>query len=294
MKLGIHFVNFALPGGPPALADTLAATARAAEDGGCTTFTLMDHWFQMESFATSQDPMLEGYTSLGYLAGLTSQMTLGLLVTGVTYRHPGLLAKIVTTVDVLSGGRAQLGIGAAWYEREHLGLGVPFPPLGERFERLEETLQICHQMWSDDDGPYSGRYYQLAETICSPPPVQRPRPRILVGGSGERKTLRLVAQYADACNLFAPDPEVVAHKLEVLERHCEAEGRDPASIQRTILGFGDPLADVDAFVATMAGYAEMGVDLVEVMPPGPDPAAWAARLGEQVIPRLDQLGPAGS
>jgi F420-dependent oxidoreductase-like protein len=294
MKLGIHFVNFALPGGPPALADTLAATARAAEDGGCTTFTLMDHWFQMESFATSQDPMLEGYTSLGYLAGLTSQMTLGLLVTGVTYRHPGLLAKIVTTVDVLSGGRAQLGIGAAWYEREHLGLGVPFPPLGERFERLEETLQICHQMWSDDDGPYSGRYYQLAETICSPPPVQRPRPRILVGGSGERKTLRLVAQYADACNLFAPDPEVVAHKLEVLDRHCEAEGRDPASIQRTILGFGDPLADVDAFVATMAGYAEMGVDLVEVMPPGPDPAAWAARLGEQVIPRLDQLGPAGS
>jgi F420-dependent oxidoreductase-like protein len=294
MKLGIHFVNFTLPGGPAALADTLAATARAAEDGGCTTFTLMDHWFQMESFATSQDPMLEGYTSLGYLAGLTSQMTLGLMVTGVTYRHPGLLAKIVTTVDVLSGGRAQLGIGAAWYEREHLGLGVPFPPISERFERLEETLQICHQMWSDDDGPYTGRHYQLAETICSPRPVQQPRPRILVGGSGERKTLRLVALYADACNLFAPDPEVVAHKLEVLDRHCEAEGRDPAAIQRTILGFGDPLADTEAFVASMAGYAEMGVDLVEVMPPGPDPAAWAARLGEEVIPRLDELGPAGS
>jgi F420-dependent oxidoreductase-like protein len=294
MKLGIHFVNFNLPGGPAALAPTLAATARAAEDGGCSTFTLMDHWFQMESFATSQDPMLEGYTSLGYLAGLTSQMTLGLMVTGVTYRHPGLLAKIVTTVDVLSGGRAQLGIGAAWYEREHLGLGVPFPPLSERFERLEETLQICHQMWSDDEGPYTGRHYQLAETICSPPPVQQPRPRILVGGSGERKTLRLVAQYADACNLFAPDPEVVAHKLEVLDRHCETEGRDPGSIQRTILGFGDPLADVDAFLATMAGYAAMGVDLVEVMPPGPDPAAWVTRLGEEVVPRLDELGPAGS
>ena len=294
MKLGIHFANFTLPGGPEALAPTLAATARAAEDAGCTTFTLMDHWFQMEEFATSEDPMLEGYTSLGFLSGLTERMTLGLMVTGVTYRHPGLLAKIVTTLDVLSGGRAQLGIGAAWYEREHLVLGVPFPALGERFERLEETLQICHQMWSDDDGPFTGRYYQLAETICSPPPIQQPRPRILVGGSGERKTLRLVAQYADACNLFAPDPAVVAHKLEVLDRHCDAEGRDPATIQRTILGFGDPLADVDAFVATMAGYAEMGIDLVEVMPTGPDPAGWASGLGEEVVPRLGELGPSGS
>ena len=147
--------------------------------------------------------MLEGYTSLGFLAGQTDTMTLGLLVTGVTYRHPGLLAKIVTTLDVLSGGRAQLGIGAAWYEREHRGLGVPFPPLAERFERLEETLQICLQMWSDDAGPYEGRHYHLAETICSPPPISSPRPSLLIGGSGERKTLRLVARYADACNLFA-------------------------------------------------------------------------------------------
>jgi F420-dependent oxidoreductase-like protein len=291
MKLGIHFVNFNLPGGSGLLGPTLAATARAAEDGGCTTFTLMDHWFQMEQFATSQDPMLEGYTSLGFLAGQTQRMTLGLLVTGVTYRNPGLLAKIVTTLDVVSGGRAQLGIGAAWYEREHLGLGVPFPPLGERFERLEETLQICLQMWSDDDGPYEGAHYRLAETICAPPPVQQPRPRILVGGSGERKTLLLVARYADACNLFAPDPAVVAHKLEVLDRHCDAEGRDPSAIQRTILGFGDPLDDVDAFVASMEGYAKLGIDLVEVMPPGPDPADWASRLGESVVPRLAELGP---
>src|ERR1700727_211814 len=221
MELGIHFANFTLPGGAEALAPTLAATARAAEDVGCSTFTLMDHWFQMEEFATSQDPMLEGYTSLGYLSGLTERMTLGLIVTGVTYRHPGRLAKIVTTLDVLSGGRAQLGIGAAWYEREHLGLGVPFPGISERFERLEETIQICNQMWSDDDGPYQGDHYQLAETICSPRPLQTPRPRILIGGSGERKTLRLVAQYADACNLVAISPEVVAHKLEVLERHCD-------------------------------------------------------------------------
>ncbi len=176
MRVGIHFVNFTLPGAPRTLGPTLAATARIAEDSGVSVFTLMDHWFQMEMMAPAQDPMLEGYTALGFLAGQTSTIRLGLLVTGVTYRHPGLLAKTVTTLDVLSGGRAQLGIGAAWYEREHRGLGVPFPPLAERFERLEETLQICLQMWSDDDGPYQGRHYQLAETVCSPPPVTVPRP----------------------------------------------------------------------------------------------------------------------
>ncbi|HEX3947418.1 MAG TPA: LLM class F420-dependent oxidoreductase, partial [Acidimicrobiales bacterium] len=279
-----------LPGGPEAIGPTLAATAKAAEEGGCSTFTLMDHWFQMEQFATSEDPMLEGYTSLGFLAGLTQRMTLGLLVTGVTYRQPGLLAKTVTTLDVLSGGRAQLGIGAAWYEREHRGLGVPFPPVSERFERLEETLQICHQMWSDDDGPYEGRHYQLAETICSPPPVSRPRPRILIGGSGERKTLRLVAAYADACNLFAPEPAVVAHKLEVLARHCEAESRDPATVEKTILGMTEPLDDVDGFLAAMEEYAELGVELVEVVPRAPDPAGWVAELGEKVVPRLAEIG----
>lgn len=289
MRLGIHFVNFSLPGAPDALAPTLAATARAADEVGCSTVTLMDHWFQMEQFATAQDPMLEGYTSLGYLAGLTERVTLGLLVTGVTYRRPGLLAKIVTTLDVLSRGRARLGIGAAWYEREHKALGVDFPPVGERFERLEETLQICLQMWSEDDGPYVGKHFQLAETICSPRPIQQPRPPILVGGSGERKTLRLVARYADACNLFAPDPAVVAHKLEVLTRHCDAEGRDPDSIERTILGFANPFDDVSAFVSSMAGYAAMGIGLVELMPPGPDPAGWVRRLGEQVVPRLAEL-----
>jgi F420-dependent oxidoreductase-like protein len=289
MKLGIHFVNFTLPGGNRALATALVGTARAAEEGGCSLFTLMDHWFQMEQFATSEDPMLEGYTSLGYLAGLTETMTLSLLVTGVTYRHPGLLAKIVTTLDVLSGGRAQLGIGAAWYEREHRGLGVPFPPLGERFERLEETLQICHQMWSTDDGPFEGRHYQLAETICSPPPIQQPRPRILVGGGGERKTLALVARYADACNLFATDPGDVAHKIEVLERHCDAESRDPATIDKTVLGAIDPVADPDTFLAAMEQYAALGVDLVEVVPMGPDPVAWVTQLTESVAPRLAEF-----
>jgi len=289
MELGIHFANFTLPGGPEALGPTLAGTARAAEEGGCSVFTLMDHWFQMETFASSQDPMLEGYTALGFLAGQTQAMTLSLLVTGVTYRHPGLLAKIVTTLDIVSGGRAQLGLGAAWYEREHLGLGVPFPDISERFDRLEETLQICHQMWSDDDGPFDGRYYQLAETICSPPPIQQPAPKILVGGSGERKTLRLVARYADACNLFAPEPSVVAHKLEVLARHCEAEGRDPDTIKKTILGFGDPFTDANAFLTGMEDYAKMGVDLVEVMPLTPDPVRWVEQVTEQVVPRLRNL-----
>jgi F420-dependent oxidoreductase-like protein len=289
VHLGIHYVNFTLPGGPEAIGPTLAETARVAEEVGCSSFTQMDHWFQMEQFATSEDPMLEGYTSLGFLAGQTHTMSLGLLVTGVTYRNPGLLAKIVTTLDVLSGGRAVFGIGAAWYEREHRGLGVPFPPVAERFERLEEALQVCLQMWSDDDGPYEGKHYQLAETICVPPPIQRPRPPILIGGGGERKTLRLVARYADACNLFATDVDGVRHKLEVLARHCDDVGRDPAEIRTTILGGGDPVGDPDGFVAAMEQYASLGVDLVEVVPPGPDPVAFVGEL-DGVARRLAELG----
>jgi len=290
MELGIHFANFTLPGGPEAIGPALSGTARAAEEGGCAAFTLMDHYFQMEEFADRHEPMLEGYTGLGFLAGRTERITLGLLVTGVTYRHPGLLAKIVTTLDVVSGGRAQLGIGAAWYEREHAGLGVPFPPVSERFERLEETLQICHQMWSDDEGPFAGVHYQLAETICSPRPVSSPRPRILVGGSGERKTLRLVARYADACNLFATEPSEVAHKLEVLDRHCADEQRDPASITRTVLGMADPLGDIDGFLSTMEEYAALGIRMVDVMPLAEDPVAYVTRLGEEVVPRLADIG----
>ena len=290
MELGIHFANFSLPGGPGAIGPILSGTARAAEDAGCTTFTLMDHYFQMEEFADRHEPMLEGYTALGYLAGRTEHLHLGLMVTGVTYRHPGLLAKIVTTLDVVSGGRSQLGIGAAWYEKEHLGLGVPFPPTSERFERLEETLQICHQMWSDDDGPFEGKHYRLAETICSPRPVSDPRPRILVGGSGERKTLRLVARYADACNLFASEPDEIAHKLEVLDRHCADAGRDPSEIRRTMLTMADPLADPDGFLRSMEPYAALGIELVEITPLVEDPAAWAGRLGDKVVPGLAQLG----
>src|ERR1700691_50412 len=196
MNLDLHVPRFTWPGGPEAIGPTLTTLAQTAESVGVRTLSVMDHWFQMDLMWPADEPMLEGYTTLGFVAGKTERLRLRLLVTGVTYRHPGLLAKTVTTLDVLSGGRAQLGIGAAWYEREHLGLGVPYPPISERFERLEETLRICQQMWSDDNGPFDGQHYQLAETICSPPPISRPSPKILIGGSGERKTLRLVARYA--------------------------------------------------------------------------------------------------
>jgi F420-dependent oxidoreductase-like protein len=290
MDIALHLPRFDIPGGPQALPSVLAATARTADETGFSALTLMDHWFQMEQpGTTADDPMLEGYTTLGYLAGQTRRLSLGLLVTGVTYRHPGLLAKTITTLDVLSGGRALLGVGAAWYEREHHGLGIPFPPVAERFERLEETLQICRQMWSEDTGPYTGRHYQLAETICSPAPLQRPGPPIVIGGMGEKKTLRLVARYGDACNLFAFDPGEIARKLDVLARHCDTEGRDPAQITKTIIGPFDPLADTDAFLTTMQDYARLGIQQVWVNPTGPDPADWTARVGEHVLPKLHHI-----
>jgi F420-dependent oxidoreductase-like protein len=289
MRMDVHYANFSYPGWEHALVDRLSETARVADEGGIAMFTLMDHWFQMEGLGGPSEPMLEGYTGLGYLAGITSKMRLSLLVTGTTYRHPGLLAKIVTTLDVLSRGRAMLGIGAAWYEREHRGLGVPFPPTRERFERLEETLQIVRQMWSDEDGAFDGRHYQLAETVCVPPPVQQPHPPILIGGSGEQKTLRFVARYADACNLFANDPEVVAHKLSVLRAHCESEGTDYDAIEKTILAMIDPAEDTDAFLAAMEKYAALGVSLVSVVPRGDDPVAWMTEVCDSVLPRLQDV-----
>jgi F420-dependent oxidoreductase-like protein len=234
--------------------------------------------------------MLEGYTALGYLAAHTSKIDLSLLVTGVTYRHPGLLAKIVTTLDVLSGGRAVLGIGAAWFEREHRGLGVPFPPVAERFERLEETLRICGQMWDQENsGPFEGKHYQLAETLCSPQPINRPK--VLIGGGGERKTLRLVAQYGDACNLFASSPNDVEHKLDVLRRHCDDVGRGYDEIRKTIIAT-NPRPSLDTreeFVRQMAGYAELGVQAVIVTPTTGSPAAWIEGMAP-AVPQLAELG----
>jgi F420-dependent oxidoreductase-like protein len=287
MKLGIHFMNFTLPGEPATLAGIISDTARIADDGGVSSFTFMDHWFQMEQFGDAHDPMLEGYTSLGFVAGQTSRMRLGLLVTGVTYRHPGLLAQTVTTLDVLSSGRAVLGIGAAWYEREHLALGVPYPSIKERFERLEETLQICKQMWSDDEGPFDGTYFQLAETICSPKPIQPSGPPIMIGGSGEKKTLKLVARYGDQTNLFAEGPDVVAHKLDVLRAHCDAEGRDYDTIENTIIYGGDPFAA--GFASELEQYAALGIKEVKMAPKGDDPVAWTRRVVDEVLPKIANI-----
>jgi F420-dependent oxidoreductase-like protein len=290
MNLGLHYWTFSTPTETAAIGPTLAETARIADDGGVASFTVMDHYLQMEQAGSADEPMLEAYTTLGYVAALTRRITLGVLVTGVMYRYPGLLAKIVTTLDVVSGGRGRLGIGASWYEREQRALGVPVVPIAERFERLEETLQICLQMWSDNDGPYEGRHYQLTETLCSPRPVTQPHPPILVGGGGEKRTLLLVARYADACNLFTGSPSDVAQKLDVLRRHCDDEGRDYDSITKTALHVGLPVLDnIDQFLADAEQYAELGFSELEVMPDR-NPADFATNLAERVVPRLNAIG----
>jgi F420-dependent oxidoreductase-like protein len=240
MKIGLQIIRFNWDGvAPQQIGAKVAEISRTADAVGFDSLWVMDHFFQMEMPARgldAQQPMMDGYTLLSFMAGHTQRATLGTLVTGVHYRQPGHLIKIVTNLDVLSGGRAMLGIGAGWYERESRGLGFPFPPVAERFERLEETLRLAKQMWADDPSPFQGKHYQLAEPINHPQPLSKPRPRILIGGSGEKKTLRLVAQYADACNLFAyAGPEGVQQKLDILKAHCDALGRDYDTIERTTL-----------------------------------------------------------
>jgi F420-dependent oxidoreductase-like protein len=289
VKLGLHYWNFSTPTRSAEIASTLAETARVAEHAGVSSFTVMDHFFQMEGAGSADEPMLEGYSALAFVAAVTQRLTLGTLVTGVMHRHPGVLAKTVTTLDVLSGGRARLGIGASWYEREQRGLGVPVVPLGERFDRLEEALRICLQMWSDDNGRFDGDHYKLAETLCSPAPLRQPHPPIMIGGGGEKRTLRLVARYADACNLFATGSEEVAHKLDVLRAHCDAEGRDYDRIEKTVAFVRPVLADVDAFLADMEEYAALGVTEVQVMPDG-HPVKFTERLADGVLGRLSLIG----
>ena len=238
MKIGLQIPRFTWPSGPEGLADKLAEIGRTADDAGFASIWVMDHFFQLEPMLGKADePMLEGYGALSFLAAVTKRVRLGTLVSGVVYRQPAFLVKQATNLDVLSGGRAYYGIGAGWYEREARGLGFPFPPLAERFEWLEETLQITHQMWSGDVKPFKGQHFRLAEGICSPLPLSKPHPPIMIGGMGETKTLRMVAQYGDACNLFAGDNyDVLLHKLEVLRGHCERLGRPYEEIERTTLG----------------------------------------------------------
>jgi F420-dependent oxidoreductase-like protein len=259
VKIGLQIPDFTTAAGPGRLGADLATVARTADDAGFEFVAVMDHFFQIGAIGPPEREMLEAYTTLGYLAGCTSRAKLLTLVTGAVYRSPGMLAKIVTTLDVLSGGRAWLGIGAAWNEEESNGLGIPFPPVAERFERMEETLQICLQMWSGDESPYHGRHYRLERPLNSPQALSSPHPPILIGGSGERKTLRLVARYAQACNLF-PSPEV-ARKLDVLRAHCDAEGRDYDDITKTcyfIFDVGEKGEKAGEVVDQLGGLAEMG------------------------------------
>jgi F420-dependent oxidoreductase-like protein len=292
MKIGLEVVTFSGP--TDGIASTLADIARTVDESGFASLWVMDHLFQMApALGTADLPMLESYSALNYLAGLTKRVRLGTSVTAVPYRHPGQLLKAVTALDILSGGRAYFGIGAGWYEREARGLGIPFPPLKERFERLEETLQIAHQMFTDDRRPFEGKHYQLAEPINSPPPLSKPHPPILIGGGGENKTLRLVAQYGDACNLYVRlGVPALQHKLDVLKRHCEQVGRPYEDIERTALGSitfapgGTTAAEV---VQTCRELAEIGIQHVIFNMPNAYEITHLETIGREIIPEVAAL-----
>jgi F420-dependent oxidoreductase-like protein len=290
MKLGLHISDFTWDGGPIELRDKLGDVAMRAEQAGYDRLSVMDHLWQIAHLGPPEHEMLEAYTALGFLAAKTKRVKLLTVVTAVVYRDPGLLAKAVTTLDVLSGGRAMLGIGAAWNEEEARGLGLFFPSTAERFERLEEALQICQQMWSDDDGPYEGKHYHLARTLNSPQSLSRPHPPILIGGAGERKTLRLVAQYADACNIF--DTPELPHKLEVLREHCERLQRDYDQIEKTAqlrFDLGRNGERVEQTIEHLHELAELGIEvahggLADVSKPGT-----LELMAERVIPAVADM-----
>lgn len=297
MKVGLQINRFTWPGGPEAIGPTLARIVRDADDIGFDSIWVMDHFFQIRGIGPADEPMLEGWTTLGFMAAHSSRARLGLMVGGVHYRQPGLWVKAATTLDVLSGGRAWLGIGAAWNEQESRGLGFRFPPLGERFEMLEETLAIAHGMWSGEHGSeeaFEGRQFQAERLLNSPQSLSRPRVPILIGGGGEKKTLRLVARYADACNVFGT-PEAIAHKYGILAEHCAAIGRDPDEIERSTLqqvalgngsaGTSTPTQLIDRFgdlADAGAQHVIFGVRDVA------DPAI-LERLGREVLPALRDL-----
>lgn len=293
MRIGLQIPSFTWPGGPNQLGPTLRLVGQAADEAGFASLWVMDHFFQIEMVGKPDEPMLEGYSTLSYLAAVTKRVRLGTLVTGVVYRHPGILVKTVTTLDNLSGGRVYLGIGAAWNEREAIGLGVPFPPIKERFERLEEVLQIAHLMWSGKVTAYRGKHYQLAETLNSPPPLTKPHPPILVGGSGEKKTLRLVARYADACNLFGfPGPDVIRTKLEILRRHCEEVGRPYEEIEKTAVGrmdLGPGGISARRAIEYCRGLSDAGIRHLILALPRVHEITPIDVIGKEVIPAVAEL-----
>jgi F420-dependent oxidoreductase-like protein len=285
MELGFHIADFTWNHPAAELGPTLGRVAVAAEAAGVGRLTVVDHLWQVAAYGTAEEPMLEAYTTLGYLAAVTQRVRLHALVTSAVYRDPGLLAKMISTLDVLSGGRAGLGIGAAWYEAEAVGLGLLFPPLAERFERLEETLQICRQMWSGTEQPYQGQHYQLGRTLNVPLPLSGPEPFLMVGGSGERKTLRLVAQYATACNLFfRPDS---ARKLDVLRSHCGAVGRDYERIEKTTTIALDASSDRSQLLGLLSQARDTGFTTAYLYARNPSPLAVVDLLAE-VIPEISR------
>ena len=272
---------------------TLSRIGMAAEEAGFSSLWVMDHFFQIEMIGKPEEPMLEAYGTLSYLAAVTKHIRLGALVTGVIYRYPGVLVKTATTLDVLSGGGTYFGVGAGWYEREAIALGVPFPPMKERFERLEETVQIALQMWSGNVGPYHGKHYRLEESLNSPQPISKPHPPIMIGGAGEKRTLPLVAKYADACNLYAFEtPDVVRRKLDVLRRHCEMIGRPFEEIERTAIGSVDlrkgamSMSEVTEYCRSVAAA---GIQHLIVSMPGDEQITPIELIGNEVIPTLADL-----
>lgn len=288
MKLGLQIPNFTWPGGAKAIAPTLVRVAQTAEQAGFASLWVMDHFFQIQYVGQPEEPMLEGYAALNFLAGQTSRVRLGTMVTGVVYRYPGLLVKTVTTLDVLSGGRAYLGIGAAWNEQEARGLGIPFPPLKERFEKLEDALQIAHQMWKGDETPYVGKHTRMERPLNSPQALSQPHPPILIGGSGEKKTLRLVAKYGDACNLFArAGEETLRQKLDILKQHCADLGRPYEEIEKTALS--SFTGDVKEFVEHCKQLGRLGFSHVIVNLPNVQEIKPLEVLGKEVIPEIAGL-----
>jgi len=299
VKFGLQIYAFKWPGGDAEIASTLARVARCADDVGFDSIWVMDHFFQIRGIGPADDPMLEGWTTLGFLAANTTRARLGLLVGGVHYRLPGLWVKATTTLDILSGGRAWLGIGAAWNQEESDALGFPFPPLATRFELLEETLRIAHEMWEPPKGSqrgFDGRLVQASRLLNSPQSISRPRPPIMIGGGGEQKTLRLVAQYGDACNVGWGNPEGVAHKLDVLRRHCDTLGRPFEEIEITTLLDVDPATpgsrggeSPQQIVDKFGELADVGVQHVLFSVPGVEDTAKLERLGTDVFPKARSL-----
>jgi F420-dependent oxidoreductase-like protein len=292
MKVGLHISDFTWEGGAEELRFRLADIAQRAELAGVDRISVMDHVWQIGPIGPPEHEMLEAYTALGWLAAKTERVKLLTMVTAVVYREPGLLAKAMTTLDVLSGGRTILGIGAAWNEDEARGLGLPFPPTAERFERLEEAILICKQMWSGSEAPFDGKHYHLARTLNSPQVLSRPHPPILIGGAGEKKTLRLVARYADACNIAVYDPAQAAHKLEVLREHCVTEGRDYGEIEKTAqtrFDLGENGENVQRTIESLHEVAELGFTVAHGSLLGVSKNRQFDLFAERIIPALEKF-----